>query len=125
MRLLLNILPGNASLLGTKCAEDHSMGASLCLPRKFIQKNFVWIVCKPCVCLCLLAMCFSNSSTPTCVCPHDARDSLFPPAQCLAILLSVCFFTDDRQRLKAENCFCPDSEIQRGMSEKVKLEQEA
>ena len=126
MRLLFNKLPGNASLLVTKCAKEHSMGASLCQPTKFIQKP-------------LSGLCVSHAFVCAlpCASPIPPRPPVFvwPRCQgfpfflqnsvCLAILLSMCFFTDDGQRLKAEKYFCPDSEIQRGMSENVKLEQKA
>ena len=126
MMLLFNTLPGNASPFYRQNVQRSIRWAHpYVYQQNSYKKNFVLIVCKPYVCF-RLAMCFSHSSTPTCVCLATMPGiPIFPPAQCLAILLSMCFFTDDRQRLKAEKCLCPDSKICRGMSENVKLEQKA
>ena len=125
LRLSFNTLPNTIKplhLTDKKCKGAFDW--RILMSTNKIQ-NFVLIVCKPYVCF-RLAMCFSHSSTPTCVCLATMPGiPIFPPAQCLAILLSMCFFTDDRKRLKAEKYFCSGSEIQSGMSEKVKLEQKA
>ena len=125
MRLLFNILPGNASLLVTKCAEEHSMGASLYVNQQNSSKKTLSGLCVSHAFVCALPCASLIPPRLPVFVPTMPGIPIFPPAQCLAILLSMRFFTDDRQRLKTEKYFCPDSEIQRGTSEKVKLEQKA